>query len=705
MTDDAITINQVEDLKDFKQYSPDNWKWRYWNDELDNSLEKSKDYFKRAEIAKCIYQGKTYAMEDAQGTNKKRKPVYNILYSNIETLKPLIFSRLPNPQVRKRNLEKNNVNKLISILLERNIKRILEEADGQRIIEQARDDFLIAKRGVIKVLYEQEILETEEQIETPIVDEATGEMTGLDVQTIVNEEPGEKKISLEYVNYEDIIFSCAGKWEKVDWVAFRHYFTKEELRKRFGRKGNLINLDDALDRNSIKDESEDKDGVFKKAEVWEIWDKKDKKVCFWSKGYDKGLIKEIDDNYNLINFFNIPRPLGIESGVDNVNEPIPDYYYYEEQAKELDRISNRILAILPYVSVGGGFNSALKQDTATNFMQSIEQYVPVDLPLDADIRTMIYERDIVKLTSVLQVLYEERQQTIRAIQEITGISDIVRGQTVAAETATAQELKGNFAVSRLQPSQKEVEFFCRDLIRIVAELLSEKFDIVELAKAAQIKVFDMDALTKQFTDELEQQGLPQQEFMQALMIKLKPYQNEIKSGQATTINNLKEAQKIMKSDKLRGWAIEVETDSTIKVDQNAEKEAVVEFANAIATVSQQFLPLVEAGVFSKEAFKSLLSYIMRRFEGSEEVEELLDDEDTQQENPAEQMQQQAIQQEMERENKKVEIDAFKAETDAQYKSRELDIREGEAILGAENFSDDMKIRQQAIANKVNNANG
>jgi len=576
-------------------------------------------------------------------------------------------------------------------LLERNIKRILEENNAQEPIKQARNDYLIVKKGICRVLFRQEILEVEEEIKTPIIDEASGEQTGENIVKNVTEELGEKKIEIEYFSWKDVAFQATDKWEQVEWVGFRHYMTQEEMKEKFGQRANLV---------KFICEDEDKNGLFKKAEVWEIWDKKKKKVYFYCEGYDKGLLKEIDDNYNLINFYNMPRPLGIDSGVDSVNDLITDYENYEQQAKELDRISARILAIIPYISVGGAYNAALKQDDVQKFLEGIEAYAPLDIPLDSDIQKMIYERDIAKLTVVLQTLFTQRQETIRAIQEITGISDVVRGQTQATETATAQELKGNFAISRINPAQQEMEFFCRDIVRIIAELLAEKFDVLEMAQAAQIKVFDMDALTEKFTAELEQQGVPQEQFMAALTEKLRPYQKEIKSGQATTINNLLAAAKILKSDKLRGWAIEVETDSTIKVDQNAEKEAVMNFANAISTVSQQFLPLVQAGVFSKDAFKSLLSYIMRRFEGSEEVEELLDDEETEDTNQAEAMQQQALQQEMQTEERELGIKEFQAQSKAEYDNKKLQLDENKALLEADLFSDEMKQRQEELNNKV-----
>jgi len=729
MSSETNTISQIESISQVKESVGAAWKWKYWNDEIQNAITNEKDFVDDAEKVIKIYKSKNYSVSDARGA-RDVKPVYNILYSNIETLKPLVFSRLPNPRIRRRNLEKSNVNKLLSILLERNVKRILEDTNAQVPIEQARNNYLLVNRGVCKVIFNQEIIKVDPVKQLEIEDVIDTEIEA----TEQREELGEKEIKLEFVSWRNVLFSPAETWEDVCWVSFRHKLTQQEikdLKKKLGiARGKKISLEEEANSEVINDDLQP-ESLFKKAEVWEIWDKRDNKIKYWSAGYQDNLLGEVEDSYKLKNFFNIPRPLGIDSGVDDVNYPISDYTYYERQAQELDRISNRIMAILPYISMGGGYNSALTTTDADNFLRAIDVYHPFKGPPDMDINKMIYERDIAKLASVLQILYEERQQTITAIQEISGISDIVRGQTDSKETATAQTLKGNYAISRIQPKQKEVEFFCRDIIRIIVELIAENFDTFELAHMAQMKVHNMDKVSQDITEESHQEdekrqkaGQPpmsQEEREQFFAAKFKPYQNEIKTGQATTINLLKEANKILKDDKLRGWAIEVETDSTIKVDQDAERQSVLDFADAIAKVSQDFLPALQEGIVSKDAFKAILSYIMRRFDGSEEVEELLADEDNQGADQAQaqaaQMQQQMMQKEVEFKDREVGVKEFTAKSNAEYDKGKLEIDreklvldESKAVLQAhvasenvEARSSDLEKRSKETKNEQNNS--
>jgi hypothetical protein len=61
------------------------------------------------------------------------------------------------------------------------------------------------------------------------------------------------------------------------------------------------------------------------------------------------------------------------------------------------------------------------------------------------------------------------------IYEITGISDILRGSSVASETATAQNIKTQWGTLRLKRLQKEVQRYARDLLRMTLEIAASKF--------------------------------------------------------------------------------------------------------------------------------------------------------------------------------------------------------------------------------------
>ena len=69
------------------------------------------------------------------------------------------------------------------------------------------------------------------------------------------------------------------------------------------------------------------------------------------------------------------------------------------------------------------------------------------------------QEDITPISTVLQGLYTQRQQILETIYEVTGISDLIRGNTKASETATAQQLKARFGSMRMRSRQEEIESY------------------------------------------------------------------------------------------------------------------------------------------------------------------------------------------------------------------------------------------------------
>ena len=91
------------------------------------------------------------------------------------------------------------------------------------------------------------------------------------------------------------------------------------------------------------------------------------------------------------------------------------------------------------------------------------------------------------IAEALGSLREQRKGLIDDVYEITGISDIIRGLSEPNETATAQQIKGQFAVLRISDAQTEVQRFCRDLIRMAAEIIAD-YDIETLKQISGVKL-------------------------------------------------------------------------------------------------------------------------------------------------------------------------------------------------------------------------
>jgi hypothetical protein len=378
-------------------------------------------------------------------------------------------------------------------------------------------------------------------------------------------------VECEVVQWDRFSMSPARSWEEVRWVAFAHRMTRKDLVDNFGAIGKDVNLN--LSDAEAEQPSDEIAHAFKRAAVWEIWDKDNKEVVWIADDHDEPLDQE-DDPLELETFFPIPRPLYSIPGDTMV--PIPEYTIYEGQAKELDGITKRIKALTKALRVRGLYDGSV-EELSTLLTAADETMIPVQgfvLAEKDGLSRAVQFMPLAEIAGVLVQLYQTREQTKNTIFEIIGISDILRGASKASETATAQNIKAQFGNLRLGSRQREVQRFARDLFRLKAEIMAEKFAPETLEKMT---------------------GKPISEEMLA----------------------------IMQSDSTRGFRVDIETDSTIAIDEAAEQEAITKLLSSVVTYMQGIAPLVQQGAFTKEAAVSLLLLAVRRYRGSREVEDTI----------------------------------------------------------------------------------
>jgi hypothetical protein len=80
-----------------------------------------------------------------------------------------------------------------------------------------------------------------------------------------------------------------------------------------------------------------------------------------------------------------------------------------------------------------------------------------------------------QIAKVLIQLYDARDRVKRTLYEITGMADILRGETNPTETLGAQQLKAQFATRRVSRAQKQVARFARDLMRLRGQVMARHF--------------------------------------------------------------------------------------------------------------------------------------------------------------------------------------------------------------------------------------
>ena len=608
---------------------------------------------------------------------------FNILYSNIQTICPALYSQTPKPDVRRRYRDQDETGKTIADVMERALSFTLDDEDFDRFMRMSIKDCQLTGRGVTRVKYEA-AFGNEEEIDGP---EGEGEYEVLE----------REEVEFEHVNWNDFRRGPGRIWEEVMWVAFKHTFDKDELDQNFPDTAKDIPMDyspegvDEYDGDPVND-------TFKRAVVWEIWDKKKREVVFMCPGLKERPCKTVKDPLSLKDFWPIPRPLYASDYTDSL-VPVEPFRYYEDQADELDEITRRISGVISACRVRGIYDSTISE--MSNIMDSQEtQLVPATdvLPLmqAGGLDRAIWIWPIEKIASVLIHLYSQREAVKTIIYEITGIADIMRGSSSASETLGAQQLKAQFGTMRLDDMRREVQRFARDLVRMSAEIIAEQFspETMQIMTDVKLPTPEEKMQAQMMAQQMQAQNQPIPE-------KLKKVLND---------PTWDECLEVLRDDQQRAYRIDIETDSTVAGDQAQEQKNITELLTGISSFIQNAGPAVAAGYLPLEAAKSLLMTSVRKFKMGREVEDALDmigeeEEGEEQQDPAvmqmqQQMEQlQPIMQQLQQENEQLKADKSaemqRTQMDVEKTTAELEIKRGDQQLKVQDL--ELKAAQPIVS--------
>lgn len=474
---------------------------RMWKDEIDLYERTMDKWLKRG---KKIY--KRY--KDVRAVREEAVTRFNVLWSNVQTRLPALYARDPKPEVERRFKDRDPVGRQVAEVLERALDYTVQHVNPfGRIVRQAILDYELPGRGTVWIRYvphfHKVVLEPEQQptgtgspADTAVEGKAVTqeereegeELTNQAEDEVAEEALGYEETVLDYVYWEDFGHTWARVWDEVRAVWRRIYLTRDELKERFTLTASELNAI-PLDW-SPKNLNDGKiDTKQKKAVVYEIWDKQERKVCWIIKNYAKEL-DEKDDPLKLEHFFPCPPPLYANLASDELI-PTPNYVYYADQAAEIDELSTRITAIGKALKVCGIYDSSAP-GLDRLLAEGVEnQLIPIDgwmaLKEKGGIEGIMELMPLKDIAEALGQLREQRQTMIDDVYQITGLSDIIRGLSEPEETATAQQIKGQFAVLRISDAQQEVQRFCRDILRICAEIIAD-YDIETLKKISGVKL-------------------------------------------------------------------------------------------------------------------------------------------------------------------------------------------------------------------------
>lgn len=510
----------------------------------------------------------------------------NLFYSNIQTTQAMMFGRLPEISIDRRNTDfGDDAARVASSILQRMLQADIGKPNDQysTSLKLNLQDRLITGLGVARVRYEmdKETRETAEQLDM------NGQVVaeGFSEEVITSE-----RAPLDYVHWRDCAWSPCRTWSELRWFGFKEMMTRDQLVERFGKEmGEAIPLTKTtriVEDESLQEEAADS---FKRGEVWEIWDKDKKQVVWYCADYEK-LLDVKPDPFGLTGFFPVPRPMA-SNLTTSAYMPIPDFTMAQDLYNEIDNLETRIAMLTQAVKAVGVYNSAI-DGVKRMLVEGVENdLIPVDnwavFSENGGMQGVIDWLPIETIAGVLNQLIARRNDCKSQLFEISGMSDIMRGAAASAGgpvSATERALEARFASVRIAALQDEFSTYATDLIRLRAEIISKHFSPEQIVKQSNILN----------TPDGQDQQLIQQ-----------------------AVELIKNSQELV-------WRVQVRPESVAMVDFAALKQERTEYLMAVSQFLQSSGPLIEKEPASAPMLMEMLKWGLAGFKGSQDIEGVID---------------------------------------------------------------------------------
>jgi hypothetical protein len=612
---------------------------------------------------------------------------FQMFYANLEVVKPSIYSRAPQPVVVPRFKDRKPVPRKASEMLERALVTSFDVEHVHETMKRVRDDLALFGRGVIWARYE----------------------------TYEKGEELKECVRYEWVHRKDFLHEPARIWSEVGWVCRGTWLTKEQGQKRFGEAwGDDITYEEAKDTASEYN-------VEKKARVWEMWNKT-KDMVIWLHPNSKQVLDINAPHLSLDGFFPCPRP-ALATVEDDSLVPVPDGCFYKDQLEEINELTARISSlsealrlVVIYPAGAEGVGEAVEAAIAQT--DNRRTWVPVAglgnlaMQTGGKLQDAIWEMPVDKVAATITQLIALRRELISDVYQISGVSDIMRGETDASETLGAQQLKSQYGSIRIKDRQNEMVRLCDAILNLAGEIMSENFapqtmislSQTDLPKQADVLAQHQQAMMQEIMAAVQQveQGMAQgqpppnpQQIEQAKQAIVLKHQKEI--AEVVTVEKVFE---LLKAERIRPYILQIATDSTIQPDENAEKAARSEFAMAFAQMSGALAPLMQAA--PKEAAPlsgAMLKFVLAPFRAGREMEQVIEEfvdnmTEKASQPPPPNPEAEAMMKTAELEGKKLEADVAAKMADAEDRKAERDAKLAQAAKAQE--AEGMKANQDAM---------
>jgi hypothetical protein len=627
---------------------------KYWQVELDASHKRLQKWHKHGDKVVRRYLGRPGMNQGYSADGEGCR--LNLFHSNTMTLQSMLYGNTPKVDVARRHTDANDdVGRVAADIMNRMLNNELAENGREYdcVLKAALEDRLLPGLGCARVRYEATFTQV------PAI--GPDGMQGMQQQLAHEDAP------IDYYHWRDVRWGWGRTFAELPWIAFRAFLDKDELTQRFGQK---VAENAAYEVQKVAEEEDsyqdpDMNSAWSKAEVWEIWDKTKKQVVWVVKGCDK-VADTKPDPLQLKGFYPCP-PFMLANPTTSLYIPTSDYSMAQDLYNEIDTLQTRISIITEAVKVVGVYDASA-DSIKRIFKEGIENdLIPVDnwalFAEKGGIQGAVVWVPLGDIVGALDKLRELRSETIGLLQQVTGMSDIMRGELGGQYEGVGQsQLKAKFGSVRVQALQDAFAAFATDLMQLKAEVISRHFDPQTIFKRSNIQ--------HSYNAEMAQQAI-----------------------------------QLIKHPEQARLQVEVRAESIAMVDYAMLKQERSEFLTAISTFMQSAAPLMEADPAAKPFLLQLMQWAMAGFKGAQEIEGVVDkaieasqkQAEQQEEQPDPEQQKMQMQQQMEQAKLQGELQKIQMKAQADAAARQQDMEADIATARAQTEAKIMEIQAELQA--------
>lgn len=584
MKEDTITIAEVktfiEDCRKDKRQDFINIADRSWD-----------------EIEKRNRRGGLYGGADLYRRRQWTK--FPLWWSCWKIRQPIVFARMPVPMLKDTQGD-DPFGRTACVVGERFIKSILKTFDAFTEFASGIDDFLVTNFGWGRWFYKTELCVEDEKIrlqivkpppmegmepqEAPqpiLVNPATGEQVTDESQVLEDDMgpyilSGQKvDVESESVYFESQLYSAlyiendTRKWNEVTRCAMEYNYSYRDFKKKFGEK--------ALEKISLVDIEQHKTG--KPIIVFEYWDEMLKECRWLAENSDDFFqpeggspttygLKEIEgaqedydnsDLYGLSSFYPCTEPLIFNNTPRNF-WPTPEFFQVADIIEHINSVFSRAVLLTKAIRIRFLFDSSVPQlkeligETGEGGGIGIPNLEKALIAGKGSLAMLVQYMPIDDLLSGLNNMYNAFNQGLDTFYQITGMSDLIRGQTNpdSDKTYGERQMEGKFALNRIEPYQRKAQEWVKNNLQIGMEMGLKMFSESTVDEYIVPQTLD---------DE------DKQRYVGALAL--------------------------LKDNKRSRFRVDFETDSTIAINENWRRQQAIETANIITKMLESTASVAE----------------------------------------------------------------------------------------------------------------